>query len=135
MTDEENKILIADDDGMQRDLHHSLFEFRFPEFDLEFFAEGSSLENRLNTNLNDVRLVITDNHMPGITGSEIIQKYAKKLEFSKIPFILCYGGEEIIGKKAVENGAFGYIIKGGDIDLYFEIIKKALDYKSTQSSQ
>ena len=127
MTNEENKILIADDDEMQRDLHEALIQNRFPEFDLEFFKDGGSLEKRLSNKLNGIKLVITDNHMPGITGSGIIQKYAKSLEFSKIPFILCYGGEEEIGKRAVKNGAFAYIIKGGDINQYFEIIKKALD--------
>ena len=123
MTD---KILIADDEELIRDITNSFLIENFPQFGVESFENGTSLENRLNGNTDDVRLVITDNNMPGITGSEIIERYATRLRFKDTPFILCYGGEDKIGKKAIENGAFGYISKCSKAEVYIDIIKRAL---------
>ena len=127
MTDEKNKIIIADDSKDQRDLHKYFVPDEFLGFDLEFFEDGTSLEKRLNGNTDNVRLVITDDKMPGITGSEIIKKYATRLKFREIPFILYYRGDEEIGKEAVENGAFGYSLKTGDIENYLRTINRALN--------
>ena len=83
-----DKILYADDKESLRDFLGTLLEMSFPELDREAFKDGSSLEKRLNESLEGVRLVITDNDMPGIKGSEIIIAYAEKPEFKNISFIL-----------------------------------------------
>ena len=121
-----NKILIADDSKDQRDLHKDFLGEEFSKFELEFFEDGTSLEERLNGNVNDVKLVITDNNMPRITGIEIIKRYSTAPKFSEIPFILYYDGNKEIGEEAMKNGAFGYILKAGDLKDYFETIKRAL---------
>ena len=83
-----NKIIIADDDeGNIRMASRAIGRF-FPDLVAETFVDGTSLEYRLNGNLDDVMLVFTDNQMPGVKGGEIIARYAKKPEFEKIPFIL-----------------------------------------------
>ena len=103
-------ILIADDEPTIRKLNSMVVEREFPDYNIELFEDGKQLNKRLSENLEDICLVITDNEMPVINGSEIIKKYASKLP--EIPFILHYGGDESIGKEAISNGAYDYVIKG-----------------------
>ena len=83
------KILIAEDNESLRKITKQLLGRGFPEFDVETFADGSSLELRLNNGIDSVAVVMTDNTMPGVHGSDIIRRYALEQEFRKIPFILC----------------------------------------------
>ena len=126
MTNEKGKILLSDDEEEMRMLTSFTLQENFPQFEVESFEDGASLENRLNGYTHDVRLVITDNDMPRLTGSEIIDRYATRLRFKNIPFILCYGGEDQIGEKAVKNGAFAYIKKPFNPEDYVGIVRKAL---------
>ncbi len=128
MTNKGNKILIADDSEVMRDLHRDALGEKFPKFGLEFFENGNSLEERLNGNVDDVKLVITDHNMSGITGMEIIKKYSTMPKFNEIPFILYYEGSRELGKEAIKSGAFGYFIKG-DNKKYIETIRIALGVK------
>ncbi|HEA46308.1 MAG TPA: response regulator, partial [Candidatus Pacearchaeota archaeon] len=68
----ENKgiILVADDDPSLIKTTEMLIDMGFPGFKIEPFEDGTSLEERLNQDVSDVRLVITDNTMPGPNGSE-----------------------------------------------------------------
>ncbi|MEK6757851.1 MAG: response regulator [Nanoarchaeota archaeon] len=102
------KILIADDDESVL----TSMEWIFPKENTEFYRDGNSLDKRLEQGPEGISLVITDNNMQGPNGSMLIKKYAKQENFRNIPFILHYGGDESIGEKAVEDGAFRYFIKG-----------------------
>jgi len=126
MKKEKKIILIADDSKEIRELANMILQEDFPQFHVESFEDGTSLESRLNKGINNVKLVVTDNRMPGITGFEIIEKYSRKPEYAGVRFILCYAGDEMIGKKAVENGAFDYILKMEMIK-YSKIVKRALN--------
>ena len=117
------RILIADDDENLREINSAIVNRLFPNYETEVFVDGTSLRSRLEQTLEEVELVITDNDMPGINGSEIITQYAKKLN---LPFILAYGGDESIGKDALADGAFDYILKPYSIADFKEKIKKAI---------
>ncbi len=123
-----NIILYAEDNDGTRELLSEILEEEFINYKIESKSSGTQLEKRLEKNVSDVALVITDNFMPGIDGSCIIEKYSRKKEFEEIPFILLYGGAEEIGKKAVENGAFGYLLKDSIhlIDKVDKIVDEAL---------
>lgn len=123
------KIILADDDSNLLSMQETVLKMKFPEYELESFRDGNLLNRRLNETLENINLIITDNEMPGISGSGIIEKYARDGKFRKIPFILCYGGAEEIGKKAVENGAYNYILKPFGIREYANVIEKALKRK------
>ncbi len=127
MTNEKEKILIADDEEQLRVIESMIFGDAFPQFEVESFSDGTSLEKRLTEDIGNVRLVVTDNNMPGITGSEIIEKYAKRPEYAGLKFILAYAGDDKIGKRAVENGAFSFIQKPADLDTYLDVARKALN--------
>lgn len=110
----ENKgtILYADDEPSIRNLMKIILGSEFPNHHIEVFEDGSSLERRLTNGIENVRLVLTDNQMPGITGREIIRKYAKQSGFEQIPFVLCYAGDGSIGRSLVDEGyASAYLRK------------------------
>ncbi len=121
------QILFADDDDSIRNLMFNLFKNHFSDYKIEAFPDGISLDSRLEKNISDVCLVLTDNSMPGIDGGEIIRKYAKNPSFDKISFILAYGGDEEIGKIAVKNGAFAFINKPYTIEEILSLAEQALN--------
>lgn len=117
------KILYAEDDLNFSRIYSEFIEYFFPDYGLEKYFNGLSLKDRLEKSVEDVKLVLTDNQMPNITGSEIIKNYANKL---KVPFILMYGGGKDIGELAIKNGAFGYILKPLSHEKFVEELKKVL---------
>lgn len=123
-----NKIIVADDDEFARETVRRVIERKFPDLEIELFKDGSSLESRLNGEIENVRLVFTDNTMPGVTGSELIKRYSLNPEFRRIPFILHYGGDEDIGKQAVSDGGFGYLLKPSSLVTLSDMINKALSH-------
>jgi len=129
-----DKILYADDQDGLRTFYKAVFDSYLPEFETEPFADGSSLERRLEKSLEGVKVIFTDNEMPGIKGSEIIKTHARRGKFKDIKFILYYGGDQSIGENLVKNhGAFAYLQKPAKPEDIVEIIKKALN--STKLSQ
>jgi len=121
------KILIADDDEENRELVNVFTKKLFPEYELELFEEGASLRKRLEGLVgkeNNVKLVLTDNQMPGYEGSELIKEYSRKINF---PMILIYGGFNGIGKQAVENGAYGFLQKPFGLDEFKKMAESALE--------
>jgi len=104
-------ILFAEDDNLVMQMYESIGPRLFPDYDLEFFSDGTSLEKRFKEGVEGVCAILSDNQMPGIDGSKLVEKYAFTPEFKDIKFILNYGGCNSIGKKAVENGAATYFIK------------------------
>ncbi len=122
------KILLAEDDERLRNLFEKIIQDTFPDYGVESFSDGDSLNKRLKEDVEDVRLIVTDNQMPGMIGSEIIRQYAREPRFERISFVLLYGGNEEIGKRAIENGAFDFIIKPLGMEKYSEVLGKALNF-------
>ncbi len=124
---EENKgiIFLADDEPSVLDANRRLVRACFPGFVPETFKDGNSLEERLKNDVSGVRLVITDNNMPGIKGSDLIEKYARILD---VKFILYYAGDNSIGEDAVKNGAFGYLKKPSELSDFEDLVRRALTY-------
>jgi CheY-like chemotaxis protein len=122
------QILFAEDEDVIRNMCKSLIQERFLDYEVETFPDGNSLIGRLEQDVSNVRLVLTDNNMPpGLMGSEIIQKYARDARFRDIPFVLFYAGEKEIGEKAVEYGAFTFIEKPFvSIESFLKILQEAL---------
>jgi len=118
-------ILIADDDKTVRKMMSMVLDEGFPNYGIESFEDGTSLNERLKQgSLENVCMVITDNQMPGIDGLEIIREHTPRLP--KIPFILHYGGDEEIGKEAVRSGAYASVLKPINLKKFYLIIHDAL---------
>lgn len=120
-------ILYAEDnENVRKTMIHS-FERHFPDYNIESFEDGELINQRILKGLEDVCLVIIDNEMPLTNGSEIIKKYARVN--SNVPFILFYGGNEEIGREAIESGAHSYFLKLAPVKRLYESIKDALSKK------
>jgi CheY-like chemotaxis protein len=119
------RIYIADDDSSVRNVTRMFLKTFLPEnkYEFEFFEDGIGLLRRLEEQ-EKPSLVITDHEMPGITGGEIIEVYAKK-----IPFVLIFGGDKEIGEKAMEHRAKGYLIKPYKIQDLRSLVGKILNLK------
>jgi len=129
MTDNKGTILVADDKDSPREVVEDFLEALFPGYNLESFKDGTSVQRKLESELinpSDVKLLITDNEMPGIEGSEIARQYAKKVGF---PIILVYGGLKNIGQEAVQDGAYGYLIKPAKLSKFRTLVSSALGEK------
>ncbi len=121
-----NRILAADDYQGIMEAYKIMFELGFPENPLETFNNGSSLVKRLDENLTDLKVVLTDNQMPGINGSEIIENYARNSQFKDVRFILATGDGIEMGQKALKDGAYGYLIKPTSLEEFTKMINGAL---------
>lgn len=130
MTDRKT-ILYAEDKEEFRTRYQRVMDHFFPGYRVVPFNDGTSLENRLAGNLNDVALIVTDNQMPGKTGFDIIKDHAREEKLRRIPVILLYNGEPIIGKVAVENGAFSYVSKMSDQQDLVAEMRRALDFSAS----
>lgn len=127
MTDNKKTILIAEDEDSIRFLMSLITQENFPQTNVESFEDGNSLEKRLNNGIENVKVIVTDNNMPGINGSTIVEKYAKRPEYSGVKFILHYGGDlGETGETAMRNGAFAYLLKPMNLDKYTNTVKRAL---------
>lgn len=63
-------------------------------------------------------IVVSDYHMPGMNGIELLKKYRE--QGSSVPFILFTGkGREEVVIEAINNGAAFYLQKGGDTPSQF----------------
>lgn len=122
------KILFADDEESIRSICKIIINDKFPDYEVKIFPDGNSLAGRLEKDVSEIILILTDNSMPpGPKGSEIIQKYARTPKFNEIPFVLSYGGNISIGQEAVRNGAFGFIQKPFNIPQFVDILQKAFE--------
>ena len=99
----------------------------------------SLLENRVNgiignDNAENVRLILTDNNMPFVSGSEIIERHAFRLGRDyKIPVFLMSGMmDERKSETALRNGAYACIRKPFDFVELEQQIKQALGYESVR---
>ena len=125
--EDKGRILYADDEPGMRRLMELVLRSDFPAYHIEVFKDGSSLEKRLMNGVKDVRLVLTDNQMPGIKGSDIIRKYSKTDPFKEIPFII-FTAEEAVGERSTEEGAFAYLPKPFPLGGFNSVIKRALSH-------
>ncbi len=123
----EGRILYAEDEPSIRNLMGYFFKDYFPNHVIEVFEDGSSLESRLTNGIENVRLVLIDNKMPGIKGSEIIRKYSQTVPFEKIPFII-FTAEDEVGERSKEEGAFAYLPKPSSFEDINSVIKRALSH-------
>ncbi len=113
-------ILVVDDDADFRESMKIILE-----------GEGYSIDSASSGNealkLLDERmyfLVLTDMVMPGLTGMELLEKIKADYLMTEVIMISGYG---TIDKavEAMKKGAFGFFVKGNDIESLISEIKKA----------
>ncbi|GEM_PF-174380 len=106
-----SKILVVDDSTlMQEILVDALMEFGFQRSKIGVADNGqNALDMLFEENFN---LIISDWHMPGMTGIEFIKRIRGNPELFKIPFLMMTSEdqkENIL--KAVSSGVDQYMLK------------------------
>ncbi|MBF0351337.1 MAG: response regulator [SAR324 cluster bacterium] len=91
----ENQILVAEDNLMNQELIHAIFESL--ELDIHLMTTGQDLLDHLVSapaTLKQPHLILLDMHLPDMTGVEIIQKIRTIPGMEAIPIVV-YSGDEL----------------------------------------
>lgn len=101
-------ILIVDDSEATRE---SLkFSLSMRKFDVLDASNANEAIRYLATTNVDIKLVITDMNMPGMTGLDLIKFIRERLEMKSLPIIVLTTAESK-GKDALAGGASAVIMK------------------------
>lgn len=115
------RISIIDDDDLVREALESLI--RSLDYDAETFASAEDYLNR--GRIAETRCLLTDLHMPGMTGLDLHNRLIAAGH--RIPTIFMSGFTEgALYASAIEAGALGVLTKPLDIDRLEQYLKEAL---------
>lgn len=115
------RISIIDDDEFVREAIERLI--RSLGYDAETFASAEDYLNR--GNVAETQCLITDVHMPGLTGIDL--QLHLIAAGHRIPIIVMSGySEEAIRAAAMRNGAVGFLNKPILLDDLIECLNRAL---------
>jgi two-component system, chemotaxis family, chemotaxis protein CheY len=104
------KVLIVEDDGMQRMVLSDLVK-GFPRVEIIEAADGASAWQGLQDGLSPV-LCCCDMNMPGMSGIELLKLFRSCAAFTDVPFVfITAAADRDTIKKAIEAGATNYILK------------------------
>ncbi|ULL17103.1 response regulator [Paenibacillus sp. H1-7] len=117
-------ILIVDDEPrIVNMLYEQLLDWRLVE--LEVYRAYSAPEALSIIESTKIHIVLTDIHMPGITGLELQAKINKLWPRCKVIFLTGYNDFDYI-QQAMRNGAFDFILKIEEDDAIIAAVNKAL---------
>ncbi len=108
---ERKTIMHADDKKTIREMMSTISKNYFRDYNFESFSNGGDLVKRLREGNEDIALLVLDNKMPILSGSQILATYGHSNLLESFPVLLYYGGDEEIGRQALEDGATRYILK------------------------
>lgn len=120
----EGIIYIADDDECIRRLTEKLLTRN--GFSVDIFCNGVSLEKKiLEGNFEGVKGIVTDYEMPGgVSGGDIVERYALLLEEREIPVIVVSGNHSK-KKEVLDNGAYAFLKKPSDFYKLPRVLREA----------
>jgi DNA-binding NtrC family response regulator len=124
------RILIVDDEAS------ICWAFRESLGDLGHSVEvAASAEEGLQiASLNNLDVVILDVRLPGMDGLTAMRTFRERLGRVPIVIITAFGDLET-AVRAVEGGAFEYLVKPFDLDQATSVVKRALDKKHAEHGQ
>ena len=118
------KILIADDEAMEREALTDLVARRFAH-EVEIHTAENGRRAHDMALLLGVDLILMDIEMPGVNGLEAARQVIAKLPGCKVIFVTAYGLFQY-AYEAMRLGACGYILKPVVPDEAEGVIRKAL---------
>jgi CheY-like chemotaxis protein len=112
-------ISVEDDDGSYAVLRELLQE-AYPDVRVERARNGSEALKKLNSMAQDpsveVRLVLLDVRLPGMSGFEILTAVRDNESLRRVPIVVLTGKAEEADRLAcLENGAQDYLEKPWDL--------------------
>jgi FixJ family two-component response regulator len=115
------RISIVDDEDSVRDAVEHLI--RSLGYDAESFASAEDYLSR--GSVAETRCLITDMHMPGMTGIDL--QVRLMAAGHRIPIIFMSGfSEDMVRAAALQNGAIGFLNKPINVDDLIECLNEAL---------
>jgi len=118
------QILLVDDDASFREVLHLLFE----EYEIVEAASGEDAL-RILSRPNEIDLVILDVKMPGMSGTDVLQKIKKLSPNLGIVIMTGYSSKDI-AIKALKAHADDYLEKPVDAKKTLQVIADLLQKKS-----
>ncbi len=118
------KIIIADDEILEREVYKVIISRHFPE--LVVVAEAETGRQAIEMyELHRPHLILMDVKMPGINGIDAIEEIRKKSRNAKFIIISAYNFFDY-AKEAMKYGIEDYILKPVAKDEFMKVIGKAL---------
>lgn len=124
-----NKVLIIDDDSaLQKVLGIQLGN---GGYECRVVGSGDSALKLLESKSFDPDCILSDIKMPGISGLELLPLLKSSLPF--VPVIMLTAHTDLeTGLNAMRSGAFDYITKPVRRQRLFEVVEKALKFRTIQ---
>ncbi len=115
-------VWIIDDDRSIR----WVFEKALQRESIAFSSYASVSEAEAALELNPPQVVVSDIHMPGGSGLDLLQQLT--VRFPKLPVIIMTAYSDLESAVAAfQGGAFEYLPKPFDVDHAIELIRRAID--------
>jgi len=123
------KVLFVDDSQIARELYKVFLVNR--GFDVETAGDGNEALELLRRAAFDI--VITDDQMPEMDGTELLRLSRADAALQTIPFIVISGkANDEARTKALERGAAAYLIKGDfEKEHLLEVLAQVLNTKKS----
>jgi two-component system, chemotaxis family, chemotaxis protein CheY len=119
------RILLVDDHEMARKALRLFLEHH--GYACDEAEHGTVALARLEQGQH-VDLIVSDNHMPGMTGLEFLLQVKATPQFDSIPFILYSGNiTDEIRRQAQQVGVLAVLNKPYNFSDFVEIVTKALE--------
>lgn len=127
MVDKQKRILAVDDEPNMR----RLLEISLRQAGYQALSAANGKEALEMLKLEQVDLVVSDLHMPGMNGLELLKQMRTDGEL--MPFIMVTAqGEISTAVEAMKLGAADYILRPFDLEVLEVAIAKALDVQRLQ---
>ena len=118
------RMLIVDDNELNRDLLVSLFD---EEFIVDTATEGTAALTRMRRYGAGISVVLLDLMMPGISGFDVLDQMRKNPTMQSIPVIVVSGtNDREASLEAIRRGAADFVTKPVDPDLLRVRVASAL---------
>ena len=119
----EKTILIVDDSTSIR----NLVEFTLSNAGFRVISATNGLDALEQINKQTIHLLLTDLHMPVMTGMELIKEVRSMEKYKTIPILFLTTETQIsIKQEAKELGATGWIVKPFNAEKLVSTIRKVI---------
>jgi FixJ family two-component response regulator len=126
MTADGSVVMIVDDDDSMRRAARRLVR----SFGLGVDTFASAEDFLASGRLGETACLVLDVHMPGLSGIELQSKLIAEGHHIPVIFITAFADEKTQAR-ALEAGAYAYLIKPFDEDDLLEGIRRALQPRNT----
>ena len=124
------RVLLADDETAFAD---ALAErLRLRDFETEVVSSGTGALEIINE--KEIDVAVLDVQMPGLTGTEVLEKLRAVCPLVQVILLTGQGTIEN-AIKGMKLGAFDYLLKPANIDVLSAKIKDAFEMKSNQEEK